>query len=406
MSQSVTRARVDTEVDDMTRALNKLSPAFVKTAPMGKHSDGAGLWFHKRADGGAQWFLRVTVHGRRREMGLGSFTQVSLKEARREATYWREIARGGKDPIKEREKQKRQADRALYLLKDVALDCFEARKAELKDGGKAGRWFSPLELHVLPKLGRVPISDIDQIDIRNTLSPIWHSKAATAKKALTRLSVCLRHGAALGLDVDIQATEKARALMGAQHHTVTHIPFMPWTEIPAFYRSLEEDTVTHLALKLLILTVGTRSTPIRFLHVDQLQDDVWIVPAERMKGRKDKTPDFRVPLSTQAQDIIRRAKPYARNGYLFPSVRKGVISDATMSRLMERRGLEARPHGYRASFRSWSAEEADAPWEVAEACLAHSTGSKIERTYKRTDYLEQRRALMQRWADVVAGGSQ
>jgi len=387
----------------MSRALHKLSPAFVKNAPEGKHSDGAGLWLHKRKDGGAQWFLRVTVHGRRREMGLGSLSHVSLKNARQAAKRWRDIRMEGKDPIKEREKLRRQAERDLFLFKDVALDCFEARKAELKGSGKAGRWFSPLQLHVLPKLGKVPIVDIDQIDIRNTLSPIWHSKAATAKKALARLSICMRHGAALGLDVDIQATEKARALLGTQRHTVTHIPFMPWKDIPEFYKSLEEDTITHLALKFLILTVGTRSKPVRYLHSDQLFDNVWIVPSEQMKGRKGKTPDFRVPLSGQAQDIINRAKPYERNGFLFPNTRKGVISDATMSRLMERRGLDARPHGFRTSFRVWCAEKANASWEVAEACLAHSTGSKIERTYKRTDYLEQRREIMQKWADFVSG---
>ena len=119
---------------------------------------------------------------------------------------------------------KRDAERNLQILGDVARDCFEPRKAELKGDGKAGRWFSPLELHVLPRLGKISISEIDQRDIRDTLLPIWHTKAATAKKAIERLSVCLQHGAALGLDVDLQATAKARALLGAQRHRVTHIP--------------------------------------------------------------------------------------------------------------------------------------------------------------------------------------
>jgi len=103
--------------------------------------------------------------------------------------------------------------------------------------------------------------------------------------------------------------------------------------------------------------------------------------------------------------VIDRVKPYARDGFLFPNVRKGVISDATMSRLMERRGMDARPHGFRSSFRTWCSEAADAPWEISEVCLAHSTGGKVERSYKRTDFLEQRRDLMQRWADFVDGTS-
>lgn len=388
-------------VDRMTRALNKLSAAFVRSAPTGKYSDGGGLWLHQRPDGGAQWFLRVTVHGRRREMGLGPLSLVTLKQARLEADKWRSVAREGKDPIKEREKERRHHERNLHLLEDVARDCFEARKAELKGDGKAGRWFSPLELHVLPKLGKVPIAEIDQHDIRTTLAPIWHSKAATAKKAIDRLSVCIQHGAALDLDVDMQAIAKAKALLGAQRHRVEHTAFLPWQEVPAFYSSLQPDTVTHLALRLLILTIGTRSGPLRHIHLDQIDGDVWTVPADQMKGRRDSGLDFRVPLSRQALDVIDRAKPYARDGYLFPSVRKGVISDATMSRLMERRGMDARPHGFRSSFRTWCSEVADAPWEVAEACLAHSTGGKVERSYKRTDLLDQRRDLMQRWADFM-----
>lgn len=336
-------------------------------------------------------------------MGLGPLSAVPLKQARQEAEKWRSIAHDGKDPIKEREKQRRQTARNMHLLSDVARDCFEARKAELRGEGSAGRWFSPLELHVLPKLGKIPVAEVDQIDIRNTLAPIWHSKAATAKKAMERLTICLQHGAALGLDVDLQATAKARALLGAQRHKVAHTPFLSWQEVPAFYASLNEGTVTHLALRLLILTISTRSKPLRFLREEQIKDDVWIVPADKMKGRRDSGVDFRVPLSRQAQAVIDQARAYQHDGFLFPSVRKGVISDATMSRLMERRGMQARPHGFRSSFRTWCSEAANAPWEIAETCLAHNTGGKVERSYKRTDFLEQRRELMQRWADFVEG---
>jgi hypothetical protein len=204
----------------MTRALNKLSAAFVQNAPVGKHSDGGGLWLHKRRDGGAQWFLRVTVRGRRREMGLGPLRHISLKDAREDAEQWRRLAWRGNDPIKEREHNRRHAERELHLLRDVALDCFEARKAELKEDGAAGRWLSPLELHDLPKLGAVPVSELDQRDIRDALRPIWHQEASTATKALNRLGICIRHAAALGIQVDLQATEKARALLGAQKHKV------------------------------------------------------------------------------------------------------------------------------------------------------------------------------------------
>ena len=388
----------------MARTLNRLTAIEVKTRPMGKHSDGGGLWLHKREDGGGQWVLRVTIHGRRREMGLGGMTDISLKKARSEAERWRRLAHDGVDPIKERERLRRVAARNLHLLKDIAADAFESRKAELKGDGLAGRWFSPLALHVLPKLGKIPVSQIDQTDIRDCLSPIWHIKAESARKAMNRLGICLKHGAALGLDVDLQATEKAMALLGRQRHKPQNVPALHWREVPTFYASLSDGTITHLALRLLILT-GVRSASIRFMRQDQIDCDVWTIPGADMKGLRDATSNFRVPLSAEALTVIAQAKRLARDGFLFPSVRKGVISDATMSRFMERAKMEARPHGFRSSLRDWIAETTDTSHDVAETCLSHKVGGKVERAYRRTDFLEQRRAVMARWANHVTGQS-
>jgi len=386
------------------RATNRLSAQFGKTAPVGKHCDGAGLWLVKREDGGAQWVLRVTVHGRRREMGLGGYPALGLADARKIAERWRNVVAAGRDPVKERKAEERAARREDISLAVLTADAFESRKAELKGDGTAGRWLSPLTLHVLPKLGRVPVTDLDQRDIRDTLAPIWHAKADTARKAMNRLSIVLCHAAALGLDVDLQATEKARALLGKTRHVAQNIPAMAWADVPGFYASLEEPTQTHLALRLLILT-GVRSTPLRYLRLDQIVGDVWTVPAENMKGRKGATADYRVPLSTEALRIIDIARPHARHGFLFPNTRGGVISDMTLSRMMERRGLEARPHGFRTSLRTWLAEATDARHEVAEAMLGHTTDSGVVRAYRRTDWIEQRRALAERWADHVTGGA-
>jgi integrase len=386
------------------RAKNRLTSSFIKTAPIGKHCDGGGLWLIKRDDGGAQWVQRVTVHGRRREMGLGGIPSLSLSEARKLSERWRKLAAAGRDPIKEREAEERAARREDITLEILTADAFESRKAELKGDGTAGRWLSPLNIHVLPKLGKVPVTDLDQRDIRDTLAPIWHTKADTARKAMNRLSIVLKHAAALGLDVDLQATEKAKALLGKSRHVAKNIPAMDWRDVPAFYASLEEPTLTHLALRLLILT-GVRSTPLRNIRLDQIEGDVWTVPAESMKGRKGATNPFRVPLSPEAQRIIELARPHARNGFLFPNTRGGVISDMTLSRMMERRGLEARPHGFRTSLRTWLAEATDAPHEVAEGVLAHIVDGGVVRAYRRTDYLEQRAKLADRWADHVTGGA-
>lgn len=306
-------------------SIHKLTVSNIKKKAPGKHSDGGGLWLHKRRDGGAQWFLHITVHGRRREMGLGPLSQVTLKEARAKAAAGRVIVQSGLDPIKERD-----AAKDIHLLRDIAEDAFESRKAELKGDGKAGRWMSPLQLHVLPKLGKIPVADIDQRDIRDTLAPIWHTKADTARKAMNRLGICLKHAAALGLTVDLQAVEKAKALLGKTRHKPKNVPALSWQEVPSFYQELSEGTVAQLALRLLILT-AVRSKPLRFARTDQIVNGVWTIPGDSMKGRRDLTDDFRVPLSVEALAVIKEASKFERDKHLFPSVRKGVISDATMS---------------------------------------------------------------------------
>lgn len=414
----------------MARPEKKLSATAVKQKPAGKHSDGGGLWLVKSDKDTGKWVLRVVVHGRRREMGLGSIAEVGLAEAREAAEEWRKVVRSGHDPIKERARRAREKERNLKLLKDVAADAFEVRKAELKGDGKAGRWFTPLQLHVLPKLGEVPVAEIDQIDIRDTLKPLWHTKAETARKAMNRLGIVLTHAAALGLDVDLQAVDKARALLGKSTQKSGNIPAMPWQDVPVFYATLADGSITHLALKLLILT-GVRSAPLRHMREDQIsrvierkkvngrevnvEIDVWTIPGEMMKGRRDKTEAFRVPLSGEAMRVLKEASRLARSGWLFPSASAAtlfdggeatsVVSDMTLGMYMRRTGYTARPHGFRSSLRVYLSERcADTPHEVAETVLQHAVGNKVSRAYNRTDYLLQRAELMERWARWVSTG--
>lgn len=378
------------------RAINRLSALSVKNLPAGKHADGGGLWLIKRDDGGGKWIYRYTIKGKRREMGLGSIRFVSLKDARSDVEQWRRVVATGNDAIRQRDRERREAEVAKPTLETVAKACFEARKADLKGNGSAGRWYSPLELHVMPKIGDVPIEEISQNDLRDTLAPIWHEKAETARKAINRLAIVFRHGAAMGLPVDMQATIKAKALLGAQRKQSKHIPSMPWRTVPEFVRSLTEGGIVEQCLIFLILS-ACRSGEVRAASWDEIElsENLWVIPAARMKAGTE----HRVPLTPEALRVLDRVLPHTREGLVFPSQRKGCVSDMAMGMLMRRRGLDYRPHGFRSSFRDWCAEETDASREVAEACLAHATGSEVERAYRRTDFLERRRELMQLWSD-------
>jgi integrase len=396
----------------MVAKLNLLTAKQASSAGPGKHNDGGGLYLYKLANGAPQWVFRFTYAGKRREMGLGGYHAVSLGDARRMAERHRAIVQGGGNPIEVRKEEQRSAlasaaaadpkERERKLLRTIAPLAFEARKPQLRDGGKAGRWYSPVQLHILPTLGQKPVDEITATDIQMTLAPIWYKQPDVARKAITRLDICLRYARARGLDADRNAVADARELLGKQVHNAQHIPSMDWREVPAFYKSLEGGDVVHMALQLLILT-ALRSKAVRFAHVDQISGNVWTVPADLVKGQKGKTSAFRVPLPEAALEVVERAKTVSRDGFLFPGVRKGVISDASMARHMERMGLEARPHGFRSSFRTWADEATNAAYEVKEAAIGHAVGSAVSRAYARGDMLEERAGLSERWAAYVSG---
>ncbi|WP_375616723.1 tyrosine-type recombinase/integrase [Bartonella sp. AP58NXGY] len=387
-----------------TRTRDRLSVLSVKNLSKGKYADGAGLWLIKTAQNQGRWVFRFDFNKKRREMGLGSCSVVSLKEARLKATACRDLLHQGIDPIRKRKNEKlRQAVDSISLQK-IVLSAFEAKKSELKNEGKAARWLAPLTLHVFPKLGDIAITELTQFDIKECLLPIWKIKNETASKALSRLNIAIKHAAARGIDVDMQLVPKAKALLGKFIQNVQNIPAMPWQEVPAFYQSLDDKILSNLALKLLILT-GVRSYPLRYLRLEQIDKNIWTIPKENMKGIVGKVSDFRVPLSHEALKVIEKSLPFEKNGFLFAGSSGKPISDVTLSKFMKDKGFDYRPHGFRSSLRDWIAETTSTPFEIAETVLAHSVGSSVTKAYMRTDFLEQRHALLEQWAAFITGAT-
>lgn len=150
---------------------NAFTVAQLKSLPVGKHCDGQGLWLHERADGGTQWIFRFQLWGRQREMGIGSFKRVGLGEARKKADWVRQQVQAEIDPVKQRRLERQQSNSRDGRLESPAWEAYGKHKASLKHGGADGLWVSPLRLHLLPKLGKMPIVKIDQDDIAYALAP-------------------------------------------------------------------------------------------------------------------------------------------------------------------------------------------------------------------------------------------
>ena len=392
----------------MGRARNKLTAVAVKKSGTGRLSDGAGLFLDKK-DNAGKWTWRYSIAGRRRDMGLGGWPQVSLADARKERDKWEAVLAGGADPISERraelDRLKLEMERSDPTLETLARDVLEAKKASLRGEGKNGRWMSPLKGHVFPKIGHKSISEITQVDIRDALAPIWKSKQPTAEKAIQRLGIVFRQGKLMGFDCDPFTVEAAKHMLGEVLHRTASIPATPWQDIPDLYARLSGQGNVATCLQFMILTL-VRVAGCRMARFDEINDGVWTVPADRMKGKVGKVDDFRVPLSTAAMRLVEYQRELGGE-YLFTGHRGRPITDNSLSKRMRTMGEEGRPHGFRTSFRTWVQDTDGAPWDVSETILAHKIGGKVERSYARSDLLDRRRIVMEKWAAYVtnAGSS-
>lgn len=376
----------------------------IKKAADGRHGDGGGLELHKKGDGG-KWIWRYSISGKRRQMGLGSYPAVSLADARKERDRWASVLRQGGDPISERnadrEATRAEIERRDPCLKDLAADVLEARKATLRRDGKSGRWLSPLEAHILPKIGHRPISEIHQTEIKDALAPIWQSKHPTALKAVRRLHIIFAQGKLMGFDCDPFTVEAAKHMLGVVVHPEKPIASTPWEDIPDLFARLEDAGSVSACLQFMILTL-VRGSGCRGARFDEIEDGVWTVPSERMKGRVGRVSDFRVPLSENAVRIVEKQRALGGD-FLFAGPRGAPVTDASLSKRMRDMGEVGRPHGFRTSFRTWVQDTEAATWEVAETVLAHSIGGRVERSYARSDLLDRRKLVMDAWARHVSG---
>jgi len=388
----------------MARERNKLTAIGLRNVGDGKHNDGAGLMLHKK-DSGGRWIYRYSFAGVRRDMGLGSYPEVSLAEARKSRDLWASVIASGRDPISTRERQleaeRAELDRRDPTFAEVADAVFEAKKAGLRGDGERGRWFSPIRLHLIPRLGKRRITDIHQSDIRDALAPIWKEKPPTAEKAIQRLHIIFTQAKLSGLAVDPFTVKAAQHMLGEVRHKITSIPATPWQEIPDLFERLDRPGASFQCLRWMILT-AVRSEGARGARFSEIDGDVWTIPADRMKGNEGKAQPFRVPLSKAALSIVEYQRQTAAGDLIFSYRRGSYITSTSIEKAMNLLGEVGRPHGFRTSFRTWVQDTEAATYDVAETALTHTIGSKVERSYARSDLLDNRRLLMNKWSGFVA----
>lgn len=393
------------------RILEKTALEVSRLREDGVYAVGGAPGLHLQIIGGSRvWVFRYRFMHQRRRMGLGSYPAVSLASARDAARQAIALRDSGIDPLKARadEREAARLANALRLEFDKAADAFiTEHESTWRNAKHAQQWRNTLATYVSPHFGQVAVSDVDQAHVLRALAPIWKTKTETATRVRGRIEQILDWATAHGHRT---GTNPARWRGQLEHilanpdkvAPVKHRAAVAVAELPSAYQQIASiDGQSARALCFLILTAA-RSGEVRGMVWSEVDFDsaLWIVPAERMKANKE----HRVPLSRQALSLLR--KQHAAREELveqvFPSNRKGPLSDMALLALMRRHQLGAVPHGFRSTFRDWAGEMTHHPRDAVELCLAHTIDTKTEAAYRRGDMLEKRAAIMQEWADYAA----
>jgi len=389
----------------MTHLSGKLTKKLVENLGAGRHGDGNGLYLVVDPSGARRWIVRVVVKGQknkkgaplRTDFGLGGADIVTLPQARDRALEYRRMAKQGLNP-------RFNARQEIPTFEEIAQQVHIERLPTWKNAKHGQQWINTLRDYAFPKIGRMPVDAIGQPEALMCLSPIWTEKHETAKRLAQRMKTVLDVAKSKGFrsgENPITAIKDARVLpkvkVKPKHHAA-----MRWQDVPTFYTELKtRDAMAARALMFTCLT-GSRTSEVLGMQWNEVDFNarLWTCPAQRMKTGVE----HRVPLTDEMLAIIEPIKAMASDYVFEGQKRHRPLSNMAMLMLLRRMKVEGvTVHGFRSTFRDWASEVASASREVAEMSLSHKVGSDVERAYARSDLLERRRVLMERWSGFVAG---
>ena len=390
----------------MVKGIEKLTDRQVRNLKIPRrYPDGATLYLVVWPSGSKSWVQRLTIGGRRADLGLGGYPAMSLAQARRKAQDNRILAKSGGDPLAEKREEAVVA--AMPTFEALARQHVTEHRHAWRNSKHAAQWLSTLEAYSFPIIGAVKVDEITRRQVVDILSPIWHTKAETARRVRQRIRAVMDRAVAMEYVDYNPAGDAINGALTKMHRVRAHHRALPYRELPAALGAVRGSTASpsvKLAFEILALT-ACRSGEVRGMTWDEvdLEKATWTVPATRMKAGKL----HRVPLSLRALAILREAHSLNQgDGVVFPAPRSGsIISDMAFTQMLRRLGLDFVPHGLRSSFRDWAAEQTDAPHAVMETALAHTVGNATEAAYARSDLFELRRGLMEKWSEYLEGES-
>lgn len=367
-------------------------------------SDGRGLYLVVRRpakgqrQGTKSWSFVWIRQGRRREMGLGGYPALSLKNAREKADQVRNQIAIGQDPRTERDKTQ---SKTFGEVADVVLEDISKTWKHPKHGAQ---WIRALTELSKP-IRKMQVADVNTADVLRVVKPIYDKTPETGRRLRARIERVLDYALAHGLrtgDNPARLNAHFKILLGSKKAKARkHYAAMPYVEVPAFIQELKEKgTIPARALEFTILTAARTGETLgaTWEEID-LEAGLWTIPSLRMKAGVTHA----VPLSDPALAILKELYVNRLSNYVFAGQQpRKPLSNMTMAMTMRRMGVSnerASVHGFRSSFRDWAGDCTNTPREVAEAALAHRVGNIVEQSYRRGDALFKRRRLMSAWAE-------
>ena len=399
MTSSIPRTRNTT--------LNRPNAVFVRQAKTpGIFLDGGGLRFQVTPSGSRRWFMRVTEHGKARDISLGRAEIVSVAEARDMAAAIRKAVADGQDPgcavSKARGLVPAPSD-ALRppTFRDAWTVFWELKACQLFNNKSRLEWVNMMERYVLVFIGDRPVAGIRSADIIELLRPIWSRKEETARKVLQRVDAVFTSAITREWRARASPCIGVAKELGVRRAGARHFAAMPYVDVPDFLRELHTRgglPSSRLCLEFVILTAvrSGEARGARWAEID-LPGRLWTIPSARMKMQVEHV----VPLSDRAIEIMKELRAvHPQSDLVFPGTKAQQLSDMTLLKRLRDMGLhgQATVHGFRSAFKDWAAESGVRD-EVSEAVLAHADRNAVRAAYRRTNYLDERRDLMQRWAD-------
>lgn len=371
-----------------------------------KLSDAQGLYLHIMPNGGKHWRMKYRFAGKEKLLSFGPYPLISLSEARQRRDEAKKLLLEGIDPSQAKKDANLQNRlNAATTFEAVALE-WHSTNLDRWSPSHGKTLIHRLSTDIFPEIGQRPISDITPPELLDVIRKIERRGAhEVAHRAIQICGQVFRYGIVTGRTERNPAADLRGALRPVKKG---HYAALEIDDIPQFLQALERNDArlyqhTRMAMKLLMLTfvrtselIGAQWSEFNFAKKE------WIIPAERMKMRRAHI----VPLSKQALEILTELRTLSGNrDYILPSQvnpRKH-MSNNTILKALERMGYKHRMtgHGFRALAMSSIKERLGYRHEVVDRQLAHAPANKIDAAYDRAQFLDERKIMMQEWADYL-----